>query len=161
MKPIKSRGVIMFDDKRFRPKYTPKEMLQLGVFGGAYFRDIEKWKNTWDEFPKNWFTGLDKSQYANPTFDKTKNKYGVLSGTSLEYWREKGWIHPQDPYGWFQWYCRYYQGRRTDDDDRQIKRWMGIAGPNGRFYKRLKNMKAEGRDSPVISQLLLQWATKI
>ncbi len=69
--------------------------------------------------------------------DKKINKYGVHVGTTLEYWEEKGWIHKDAPYGWIQWYCDFYSGKRTQDDERQIKRWLGIAGQNGRFRKNL------------------------
>jgi len=107
-------------DVRFKPDLTPKQMLALGVFGGQYMQDCQK------EFPKDWFThakflplGIDKP-------DKKLNYFGVHASQSLAEWRRKGWIRDQDPRGWFQWYCRYYIGRRSEDDERQIKRWRAI-----------------------------------
>lgn len=149
----KDGSLIFSDYPEFKPTLTPKEMFQAGVFGGTYFRDIystitkKHYTKAWKEFPKSWFSGVEVDSQE---CDKELNKYGVKSGTSLRYWERKGWIKPQDPYGWVQWYCRFYKGRRTKDDERQIKRWAGIAGENGRFRKR--------RNSPVVKQLLLQWA---
>ena len=149
------------DYPEFNPNLSPKEMFDRGVFGGTYFRDIyssvtkQKYKNTFKEFPDSWFK---KFPVNLSECDKSINKYNVTSGTSLEYWEDKGWIHPDDPYGWVQWYCRFYLGRRGEDDERQIKRWEGIAGDNGRFKRRLENMVSERKDSPKIRQLLLQWA---
>jgi len=102
-------------------------------------------------------------------YDKKVNKYGVKCGSELEDWEKSGWMHEQDPYGWFQWYCRFYMGRRTDDDERQIKRWLALAGPKGRFKNRLVNMIKNKKDakyddesiSPVIRQTLLHWGYQI
>ena len=92
------------------------------------------------EYPKNWFQGIDIDKMViSSKYDKKVNKYKVKCGSSLENWEQSGWIDKQDPYGWFQWYCRFYQGRRTKDDERQIKRWEKLAGPNGRFRRRLMN----------------------
>ena len=92
-------------------------------------------------FPKNWFSGLDiDKMIVSQKYDKKINKYGVKCGSSLEAWESSGWIDKQDPYGWFQWYCRFYRGRRTKDDRRQIDRWLKLAGPKGRFRNRLLNM---------------------
>lgn len=159
------------DFSEFRPNLSPAQVFKAGVFGGTYFRPItsgvtgKSYKNAHREFPTSWFRGLDvDAQVASPRCNVQLNRYGVRSGTSLAYWESKGWIKPQDPYGWFQWYCRFYCGRRSADDQRQIDRWSKIAGPNGRFYKRLSNMveNARGKEkenvSPVIRQLLLQWA---
>lgn len=96
-------------DAEFTPDLTPKEMMELGVFGGNYFN------GEIDEFPRSWFTHA-----------RQENFFGVDASQSLKEWQRKGWIHPQDPRGWFQWYCRYYLGRRTDDDARQIKRWKAM-----------------------------------
>jgi hypothetical protein len=104
----------------FKPELTPPEMLALGVFGGRYMRDCRK------EFPKNWFTHAKLHPEGKPGHDKKLNFFGVDASQSLEIWRKKGWIHAQDPRGWFQWYCRYYMGRRSPDDARQIKRWKAI-----------------------------------
>ena len=101
----------------FEPELTPKEMLQLGVFGGKYMTDCRK------EFPADWFKSAKLSpQRADPKL----NYFGVAASQPLSEWRRKGWIHPDDPRGWFQWYCRYYMGRRMEDDARQIKRWKQI-----------------------------------
>jgi len=101
-------------DIEFKPELTPKEMLHLGVFGGKYMNDCRS------EFPKNWYTDARLSPQKK---DVSLNYFSVDASRPLQEWQQKGWIHPQDPRGWFQWYCRYYMGRRTDDDARQIKRW--------------------------------------
>ena len=107
----------------FKPELTPKQMLKLGVFGGLYLADCQK------EFPKDWFTKA-KMVHADVTVDTNHdanlNFFGVNASQPLLVWQKKGWIHPQDPRGWFQWYCRYYLGRRSEDDARQIKRWKAI-----------------------------------
>ena len=102
----------------FRPELTPRQMLELGVFGGKYMTDCRT------EFPASWFAHAKLSP-ARP--DSKLNYFGVKASQSLAEWRRNGWIHPQDPRGWFQWYCRYYSGRRTADDRRQIRRWRAIA----------------------------------
>lgn len=110
-------------DFGFNPELTPKQMLELGVFGGLYLSDCRK------EFPKNWFTKakiIDADVTKEENHDKNLNFFGVNASQPLREWERKGWIHPQDPRGWFQWYCRYYMGRRTEDDARQIKRWKAI-----------------------------------
>lgn len=99
----------------FKPDLTPKEMLEIGVFGGLYFGDKPK------EFPANWFTNAKLS--LDGKRHKDLNYFGVNASQPLSVWRAKGWIHKDDPRGWFQWYCRYYLGRRHEDDERQIKRW--------------------------------------
>ncbi len=101
----------------FEPQLTPVEMLSLGVFGGVYMRDCM------EEFPKNWF---EHAVFSSGKKDPSLNFFGVDASKSLHYWREKGWIHQDDPRGWFQWYCRYYMGRRGDDDVRQISRWRAM-----------------------------------
>ena len=165
------------DHPEFKPNLSPHQVLKMGSFGGTYFRPIYssvtkkhyKSEDVIKEYPKSWFKGIDiEKMVISSKYDKNVNKYKVKCGTGLEDWEGKGWIIEQDPYGWFQWYCRFYRGRRTDDDKRQIKRWMGVAGPNGRFKKRLINMiKNKDADiddytiSPVIRQVLQHWGCKI
>jgi len=102
----------------FRPQLTPKEMLRLGVFGGKYMTDCRA------EFPASWFA---RAKLCSTRHDPRLNFFRVNASQSLAQWRRNGWIDPQDPRGWFQWYCRYYMGRRTSDDRRQIRRWRAIA----------------------------------
>ncbi len=107
-------------DPRFKPELTPKQMLALGVFGGVYMRDCAK------EFPKDWFKKAKFQKKDTYKRSPKINFFGVNASQPLSVWRKKDWIHPQDPRGWFQWYCRYYMGRRSEDDQRQIKRWVAI-----------------------------------
>ena len=105
---------------------------------------------------------IDPKLYSSNYYDVNVKKYRIKCGTSLRFWENKGWIHEQDPYGWFQWYCRYYLGRCTDDDDeRQIKRWMNIVNRfKGILVKMIKNKGAKFDDyciSPKIRQILLHW----
>lgn len=102
-------------DPEFKPDLTPKECLALGVFGGRYMTDCR------DEFPADWFA---EAKLSPGRRDPKLNLFKVNASQSLEAWRAKGWIHKDDPRGWFQWYCRYYRGRRMPDEDaRQIRRW--------------------------------------
>lgn len=171
MKRLKNGTIVFSDFPDFRPNLTPKEVFQLGSFGGTYFRPIyshvtkKKYKNEYKEYPKSWFSGLDIEKHvASEKCDKDLNKYKVNSGQSLRAWEKSGWIKEQDPYGWFQWYCRFHEGRRSDDDERQVKRWLGVCGLKGRFKNRLINMIKKKNTrlddysvSPVIRQLLQQW----
>jgi hypothetical protein len=105
-------------DPEFRPELTPAEMLRLGVFCGKYMTDARR------EFPASWFKAARLSPERR---DCALNFFGVDASQPLSVWRKKGWIHPDDPRGWFQWYCRYYMGRRMPEEDRrQIKRWKAI-----------------------------------
>lgn len=105
-------------DPRFKPELTPKQMLALGIFGGKYMTDCRK------EFPADWFR---RAKLCSERHDPALNFFGVNASEPLAVWRAKGWIHPADPRGWFQWYCRYYRGRRIpDEDERQIRRWLAI-----------------------------------
>ncbi len=107
-------------DPRFKPDLSPKQMLAIGVFGGVYMRDCTK------EFPKDWFTKAKFQKNGIYKHDPKINFFGVNASQPLSVWQAKGWIHPQDPRGWFQWYCRYFMGRRTLDDEKQIKRWVAM-----------------------------------
>lgn len=102
----------------FKPELTPRKMLELGVFGGKYMTDCR------NEFPKEWFM---KAKLCPERHDPGLNFFGVNASKPLSYWRAKGWIFKEDPRGWFQWYCRYYMGRRLEDiDSIQISRWKAI-----------------------------------
>ncbi len=101
----------------FKPELTPKQMLELGVFGGKYMTDCR------DEFPEDWFAN---ARLSPDRHDPDLNFFGINASKPLSYWQQKGWIYPEDPRGWFQWYCRYYLGRRSVDDERQIKRWKAM-----------------------------------
>ena len=104
-------------DPEFRPELTPKEMLELGVFGGKYMTDCTS------EFPADWF---ENAKLCHEEQRPELNYFLINASKPLWYWRAKGWIYPDDPRGWFQWYCRYYRGRRCPDDARQIKRWKAM-----------------------------------
>ena len=134
-------------DHEFTPELTPKEMLELGVFNGVYMRDCT------NEFPKSWFT---HAKFAEGKSDPKLNYFGVRASQPLSVWKEKGWIHPDDPRGWFQWYCRYYTGRRHEDDARQIKRWKAIRRHIGQLVKHCErgDMTCRRRQR----QALLHWA---
>ena len=134
-------------DPQFTPDLTPREMLALGVFGGKYMTDCRK------EFPKSWFA---RAKLAKGRRDNALNYFGVDASQPLSEWRRKGWIHPDDPRGWFQWYCRYYMGRRMEDDARQIGRWKAI-----RRHVRQVQRNCEPGDvfcRPRQRQALLHWA---
>lgn len=105
-------------DPAFKPELTPKQMLELGVFGGKYMTDCQ------NEFPKDWFIN---AKLCHEFHDPKLNFFGVNASQPLSVWIKKGWINKDDPRGWFQWYCRYYMGRRIDtEDQKQIKRWRMI-----------------------------------
>lgn len=135
-------------DPAFAPELTPSEMLALGVFCGKYMTDCR------GEFPQSWFA---RAKLAEGKADCALNLFGVRAGSSLPEWRAKGWIHPDDPRGWFQWYCRYYSGRRMEDEDqRQIGRWRAF-----RRHAAQVSRNCEPGDPfcrPRQRQALLQWA---
>ncbi|MCI0479332.1 hypothetical protein L0Y59_02200 [Candidatus Uhrbacteria bacterium] len=135
-------------DVAFTPDLTPKQMLELGVFGGKYMTDCRK------EFPASWFR---KAKLNPDRHDPKLNLFGVNASQSLAIWRRKGWIHPDDPRGWFQWYCRYYMGRRMPKEDaRQIRRWKAI----GRHVAQIRNncRKKDMTCRKTQRQAILHWA---
>jgi hypothetical protein len=134
-------------DPGFDPELTPRQMLGMGIFGGKYMTDCR------DEFPASWFKGAKLSAERR---DPQLNFYGVNASKSLRYWQEKGWIHPDDPRGWFQWYCRYYMGRRHFDDERQIKRWRAMARHIAQITRNCTRGDLSCR--PRQRQALLHWA---
>ena len=133
-------------DKRFKPELTPKEMLELGVFGGKYMNDCKK------EFPKDWFENAKLSKIKNPLI----NYFKIDASKPLSYWQEKGWMYHEDPRGWFQWYCRYYMGRRCQDDERQIKRWLAMTRHTSQIKKNCFDSELNCRKKQ--RQAVMHWA---
>jgi hypothetical protein len=172
-----SNGDIIFKDyPDFTPNLTPREIFQLGSFGGTYWRPInssisnKKYKDQHLDYPKSWWKEIPDDWMTKPwkEYDKSINKYNVKVGTTLEFWEEKNWITKNHPYGWVHWYCDFYKGNRSSDDDHQIKRWKKTAGPNSRFRKWLinmintKNTKYDDYDiSPKIRQTLQHWGYEL
>lgn len=134
-------------DPLFKPNLTPQEMLELGVFGGKYITDCK------EEFPKSWFKN---AKLNSEKYDKSLNYFGVKASQSLADWKKSGWLHKDDPRGWFQWYCRYYMGRRHLDDVRQIRRWVNMK----RHIIWLQGACRRGDNScrPRQRQAILHWA---
>jgi hypothetical protein len=130
----------------FKPELTPKQMLNLGVFGGKYMTDCGR------EFP-GW---LKKSKLCHEFHNASLNFFKVNASQPLSVWRKKGWIHKDDPRGWFQWYCRYFKGRRMEDDERQIKRWKAIVRHIGAIKRNCRKGNLKCR--PKERQALLHWA---
>ncbi len=132
----------------FKPELTPKQMLECGVFGGKYLNDCQQ------EFPESWFINAKLSPEKK---DIKLNYFSVDASQPLSVWLAKGWIHSQDPRGWFQWYCRYYMGRRTDEEDiRQIKRWRAFRRHLGAIKKYCEPYDFNCRKKQ--RQALLHWA---
>ncbi len=167
----------------FRPDLSPKQILALGVFGGVYMRDCAEASlagKVFAEFPKDWFmkaklaphTKSKKAGKPSHDVDKKINYFGVLASQPLSVWRKNGWIHQDDPRGWFQWYCRYYMGRRLPDtvgkagkknrggviegeDTRQIKRWKAMRSHIGQIVANCRPGDTVCR--PKQRQALLHW----
>lgn len=133
-------------DIEFKPELTPKEMLEMGIFGGKYLNNYQ------NEFPQDWFTNAKLSDKK----DSNLNYFEIDASQSLSEWIRKDWIHPQDPRGWFQWYCRYYLGRRSEDDERQIKRWKAMTRHIGQIKKNCAKGDLACRRKQ--RQALLHWA---
>lgn len=169
----------------FKPNLTPKQIFELGSFHdqGGYFRNIKsiyydkKLVNTWKKYTAKGkcLEGVDIDLLVTPEKFKTQksknelNKYKKKAGLSLKEWHDFGWIHKQDPYGWIQWYCEFYDGRRSPDDHRQIIRWIKFAGETqGRWNKNLMNKIIKSDTtfddftiSPIIRQSLQHWAYQL
>lgn len=131
----------------FKPELTPKQMLEMGVFGGKYMTDCR------DEFPDDWF---EKAKLCHERHDPELNYFGINASQPLSVWRAKGWIYDDDPRGWFQWYCRYFAGRRCPDDERQIKRWKGMVRHIGQIKSACEPRDMNCRRKQ--RQALLHWA---
>lgn len=135
----------MTDYPQFNPFYTPQKMLEMGVFEGKYLNSCT------DEYPASWFANAVLSNVPNEKF----NKFKLKSRLPTSWWNDKGLINPQDPRGWFEWYCRFYMGRRSSDDLRQINRWRQIARHSAQVKKHGSgdvSIRARQR------QTLLQWS---
>mgnify|MGYP001420008515 CR=1 FL=1 len=171
----KPTTIFFHDFPDFTPNLTPIQIFKLGSFGGGYWRPIfsgvqnrqlqnrhllKRIKPIFEHFNQNETQKL----LTSSDYQISVNRYKVKCGSSLIDWESKNWIIKQDPYGWVEWYCHFFQGRRSKDDSRQIDRWKKLAGPNGRFRKRLINMiKKNNKNfddfsvSPVIRQTLQHW----
>ncbi|KAK5951019.1 hypothetical protein OHC33_008091 [Knufia fluminis] len=178
-------GAFHFEDfPLFVPNKSPEEMIREGCFGGSYWRPLKSRRlgivieDDWKELPPEWTEGLDvHGKLTSPDYDADVNKYKVACGQSIEGWEASGWImHEYDVRGWFQWYCRFFQGRRCPDDDRQVSRWRKCVGPTGRWKRMLlkaylkqgvREVFDDGEDedtrevSPVMHQTCHHWAYEI
>ncbi len=131
----------------FKPELTPQKMLEMGVFGGRYMTDCTS------EFPTEWFAN---AKLCHERHIPGLNFFRVNASQPLSVWREKGWIHEDDPRGWFQWYCRYFMGRRCPDDQRQISRWSAMRRHAAQITKNCR--KGDLACRPKQRQALLNWA---
>ena len=135
-------------DPKFKPELTPKQMLEMGIFGGKYMTDCKK------EFPEDWFK---KAKLCHEKHDPNLNFFKINASQPLSVWKNKGWIYKEDPRGWFQWYCRYYMGRRIPvEDERQIKRWSAIKRHIAQIKRNCKNKDLTCRARQ--RQAVLHWA---
>jgi len=135
----------------FKAELTPKKMLELGIFGGRYMRDCR------DEFPEDWFENAEFHPQGEPGHSPELNYFGVDASQPLSVWRKKGWIYEEDPRGWFQWYCRYFMGRRIEQEDkRQIGRWRAFKRHKGAVEKNCAPEDMSCRKKQ--RQALLHWA---
>lgn len=155
----------MKESNVFKPNLTPKQILFEGAFGGSYF-GVEELEGDYDyqSLFQETLGDVPTSFYLQPKYSAKINKFKTKSGMGYEYWLDKGWIHEDDPYGWFEWYLKYYNGRRHQDDERQINRWLGVCGPRGRWRNRIYNNIVQKNDksvSPRIQQTLLHWGYRV
>ncbi|WVQ78641.1 hypothetical protein IAT38_000728 [Cryptococcus sp. DSM 104549] len=175
------RGQLQFEGRWkgvFTPNLTPEEMFAGGAFGGSFFVD------TYSQLLKAPLVAhVDVAELpftlsppsvsrllTNTTPDAEVNRWKVRAGQNLQEWEKAGWIWAGDPRGWAQWYVRFWDGRRCEDDERQVKRWMKVAGPTGRFKRALlkKLQLSGGREAvadeevaPVLRQCLWQWGYEL
>ena len=184
--PIRdTNGTFRFaDHEDFSPNKSPEEILREGCFGGSYFRPLYSKhlgitvSQDWKEIPPAWISGLNVDRMViSAVYDAEINKFGVACGQSIEEWEANGWInHKYDVRGWFQWYCRFFLGRRCEDDERQISRWKKCVGETGRWRRLLlKKYKVMGvrhvfddgeeedprEVSPVMHQTCHHWAFEV
>ena len=146
---------------QFKPMLSPREIIEAGAFGGNYFGvDVGANLEDYTRLFKYHFDGVDEGLYMGEKYSPKKNALKVRSGMSYEYWKEMGWMYKRDPYGWFEWYCKYRMGLRCKDDDRQIRRWFNFCGPTGRWrlnvYKKIHD-KGDWMTGKIVQQSLLHW----
>ena len=175
-KQKKNNNRKQMEDKEFKPNLTPRQMFKMGSFGGTYWRPIKskffsgELKNKHKKY--SFLKDIPDNLMTRPfgKYDVKLNKYKKKVGTTLKFWEDKNWMRESHPYGWVQWYCDYYSGKRSKDDERQIRRWKQLAGPNGRFRKWLvtqilkKGNRSRWNDetiSPAIRQTLQHWGYKL
>jgi hypothetical protein len=170
----KRNGRIYFSDyPDFSPNLTPRDIFRLGSFGGTYWRPVyshvtnKHYKNVHRKY-KPWWTNIPEEHLSSSSYNKNINRYKCKVGTTLDFWEGKKWITHYNPYGWVHWYCDFYKGRRCPDDERQIKRWQGLAGPRGRFMRFLVTQIVKNNGSyddesisPKIRQVLQHWGYKL
>jgi len=172
-KMYKSGSLYFHDHPEFRPNLTPQQMFEFGSFGGTYWRPIyssvnkKHYKNVHKKYT-DWWKNVPEENLSSSHYDIKKNKYKVKVGTTLEFWESKKWIRSQNPYGWVHWYCDFFSGKRSDDDERQIARWRALAGQRGRFMRFLVSQiikkNATWNDetiSPKIRQVLQHWGYRL
>jgi hypothetical protein len=171
----KKSGKFYFSDyPDFSPNLSPRDMFKLGSFGGTYWRPIKSkfykttLRNRHKNYPSSWWKGIPEENLSSNGYDNSKNKYNVKVGTTLEFWESKDWIIKSHPYGWVEWYCDFFMGKRSEDDKRQIQRWKNLAGCKGRFMRFLVTqiLKKDGKYddntiSPKIRQVLQHWGYKL
>lgn len=154
-------------ESKFNPVLTPRQVIEAGAFGGSYFgQDVHK-SNGYDynELFDYYFKTLEKDLYLSKKYIPRINKFKTRSGMSYKYWYSKGWIHERDPYGWFEWWCKYNMGfRHPTEDSRQIERWNKFCGKRGRWRNTIyKSIHQTGNwnSSPRIQQSLLHWGYEV
>ncbi|KAK8850355.1 hypothetical protein IAR55_004273 [Kwoniella newhampshirensis] len=160
----------------FTPNITPEEMFRGGAFGGGFFADTysqilrEPLPSTVDLLSLPFTLAQNATLLTNPEPSGDYNRWKVRAGQSLQEWEKAGWIWVGDPRGWAQWYVRFCEGRRCEDDERQVRRWLKVAGPTGRFKRALlkKLHQAGGKSAvddeevaPVLRQCLWQWGYEL
>ena len=169
------RGELIFRDfLDFKPNLTPREIFKKGSFGGTYWRPIfstitnQEYSNRHLLLPEVFWNDISENFLTRKQYEKEFNFYKVKVGSTLKEWEDKEWIKAQDPYGWVEWYCHFFYGRRSKDDERQINRWKRLTGEKGRFKKMLislikkKNKKYNNFSiSPKIRQTLQHWAYEL
>ena len=166
-------GRLHFSDyPDFKPNLTPKQIFQKGSFGGTYFRPIyctvnkKHYKNFHKKYPVDWFKGLKDDQLTRDyeDYDIKVNKYKVKVGLTLQDWQNYGWINKLHPYGWVNWYCDFYMGKRSNDDDRQVQRWINMKRFIIPLVKEIKEKNANFDDpeiSPGRRQTLQHWGFEL